>query len=166
MMSDPGPGNQNSEETLISAAPGQPSEPSAGRARYADGRRLSRFAIASIILPCLATGAMILRDQAGGPIGLRDPALNRILLTFLEVCANLHLIGGLMGGLAVFQIIYRFRELRGIALGLAGIGAAVGVASPISASTPWVFPIVLALAGMIIEAVLGLVRTPQAASAQ
>ncbi len=158
-MSGPGPDEQKPEEAASSSVVVEAAGP-AQRVRYADGRRLSRFAIASIILPCLATGAGILRDQAGGPIGLRDPSLNYILLMFLEFCATgLRFIGGIMGGLAVFQIIYRFRELRGIALGLAGVGAAIGATNPI-------FPIVLVPAGIVIEAVLGLVGRPQAAQAQ
>jgi len=116
---------------------------------YARGRRLSRFAITSLVLACIATGAIELGNKAGGSLLPRGESLFAWLMALDILATAFRLIGGIMGGLSIFQILYHSGKLRGLALGLGGVGIAISAANSL-------FPIVIAPAAITIEIVLSM----------
>ena len=135
-MRCPGCGAENAEQATVCASCGAGLEQAAPAkekaalpAARARGKRLSRFAVVSLVAAAIAPSLQVLRDSAGGKWLPADPAQSFIIGMALDYGAMLlALLGIVLGLLAIAQVALRSWDLRGAALAAGGfVLAAAGV---------------------------------------
>jgi len=119
--------------------------------------RLSRFAVASLVLALLVLPAMAFRDESLGRLAPFNRDLLYVYLMVVDYLAQVVQILAVVTGVAAFaQTLYRHRELYGTAL---AIGGMAGAAFTIFA-TNFAAVVTVAVAAVVIEIVLAIARIP------